>query len=264
VHVEEEYEQRYTPSPIGPVQVWVYCRHCRCRIQVRTVPAPDLPFRCFCGTWGTFAKFDVFSDEEEVRRFAATFETLYQETKALMREADMPMPATRMYSADEMRRLRAGEDVDASRDEDGPPSGEYSKQGKTDDLEKFRQRARELTDMVQRATDALQRHDLLGVVGRYAYAHRAVHAEARRLAYQACQSDVAAARAVLQEATSRHRRGEPVKLTFPLLKRYLTLLLEDKQPEQALEVARHVVSLGLPGYDDHVRKLEAQLGKGRA
>lgn len=261
MHVEEEYEQRYAPSPPGPVQVWVYCRHCRCRIQVRTVPAPDLPFRCFCGTWGTFGKFDVFSDEEEVRRFAATFETLYQETKALMREADLPMPATRMYSADEMRRLRAGEDVNVSRDEDGAPSGEHPKQGGTDDLEKFRQRCRDLTEMVQRATDPLQRHDMLGVVGRYAYAHRAVHAEARRLAYQACQSDVAAARAVLQEATARHRRGERVKLTFPLLKRYLNLLLEDKQPEQALEVARHVVSLGLPGYDEHVRKLEAQLGR---
>ena len=99
------------------------------------------------------------------------------------------------------------------------------------------------------------------MVGRYAYAHRAVHAEARRLCYQACQSDVAAARAVLQEATARHRRGEPVKLTFPLLKRYLALLLEDKQPEQALEVAQHVVSLGLPGYDEHVRKLKAQLGR---
>ena len=103
--IQEEYEQRYAPNPPAAVQVWVYCRLCRCRMQVRTLPAPELPFFCFCGNEGTLARFDVFTDEAEVARFAQTFEQLYQETKALMREAAMPMPKTRMYTAEEMKRL---------------------------------------------------------------------------------------------------------------------------------------------------------------
>ena len=263
--VEEEFEQRYAPHPPGPLQVWVYCRHCRCRIQVRTIPAPEVPFRCFCGSGGTLARFDVFTDEEEIRRFAATFETLYQETKALMRQADLPMPATAMYSAEEMRRLRAGEDIQAERRAKAEEEAESAELGRPgpgrDDLEAFRARSRELTEKVQRASDPLQRHDLLGVVGRYAFEHRALHPEARRLCYQACQRDVAGARDTLREATARHRRGERVTLTFPLFKRYLGLLVEDGQTEQALEVAKHFVALGLPGYEERVRKLEAQLAR---
>jgi hypothetical protein len=172
MQIEEEFEQRYAPDPLAPVQVWVYCRLCRCRIQVRTVPRPALPFRCFCGTSGTFAKFDVFASEPDAVRFATTFEELYQETKALLREAEIPVPQTRMYTPDEMRRLKAGEDVEAEAeaDEEELPRPK----GATDDLPTFQRRARELTEAVQRATDPLARHDALGAIGRYAFAHRAL------------------------------------------------------------------------------------------
>jgi hypothetical protein len=268
--IQEEYEQRYVANPPAAAQVWVYCRLCRCRMQVRTIPTPDLPFCCFCGNDATLARFDVFGDEAEVTRFAQTFEQLYQETKALMREAAMPMPKTRMYTADEMRRLKAGEDVEepASPEPAGSDvserdaeSGEFARPslGSTDDAPTFLRRSRELTEAVQRARDVLQRHEALAQVGRYTYAHRTVHAEARRLCYQACYSDVSLARETLREATARYRKGERVVLKFSLFKRLVAMLVEDDQPERALEVAMHAQSLGIPGYDDHVSRLRAQL-----
>lgn len=251
---EREFEQRYTAGPSAPVQVWIYCRQCRCRIQVRTIPLPTLPFRCFCGAAGTFAEFDVFSDEEEIRHYAATFETLYQETKALMRQADMRMPRTAMYSAEEMRRLLASEESGGGEITRAPLSDQ-------EDLETFRARSRALAEQVQRATDPIQRHELLGELGRHAYAHRMHHDEARRLCHQTCQSDLALAQEVLRAAAERHRRGEQVRLSFPMFKRYLQLLAEDGQLARALEVARHIVALGLPGYEEQVRRLEAALAR---
>lgn len=251
--VEGEFEQRYAPRPPAPVQVWVYCRHCRCRIQVRTIPEPTVPFRCFCGTAGKFAQFDVFSDEDEVRSFASTFETLYQETKALMRGADMTMPRTAMYSADEMRRLLSSDEASGGGEITRVPASDQ------DDLETFRRTVRELNEKLRRATDLLQRHDLMGELGRHAYTHRADHPEARRLCHQVCENDLAIAREVLREATERHNRGVEVRLSFPLFKRYLNLLAEDGQLQKALEVARHVVGLGLPGYEEQLKKLEARL-----
>lgn len=261
--IQEEYEQRYAPDPPAAVQVWVYCRLCRCRIQVRTIPRPDLPFRCFCGNEATFARFDVFADEAEVTRFAQMFEQLYQETKALMREAAMPMPKTRMYTADEMRRLKAGEQVEPEEGgEREPESGEFPRpQLATDDAPTFLRRSRELTEAVQRARDVVQRHEALSQVGRYTFAHRERHAEARRLCYQACYSDVSLARETLREATARYRKGERVSLKFPLFKRLITMLCEDQQPERALEVAQHAQSLGVPGYDEHVARLKAEVAK---
>jgi hypothetical protein len=261
--IQEEYEQRYVPNPPAAVQVWVYCRLCRCRIQVRTIPRPDLPFCCFCGNDATLGRFDVFTDEGEIARFAQTFEQLYQETKALMREAAMPMPKTRMYTADEMRRLKAGEEVEPPEQPEPAreaESGEHARPAlSTDDAPTFLRRSRELTEAVQRARDVVQRHEALTQVGRYTYAHRAVHAEARRLCYQACYSDVSLARETLREATARYRKGERVLLKFSLFKRLVSLLLEDDQPERALEVALHAQSLGIPGLDDHVPRLRAQV-----
>jgi hypothetical protein len=271
--IQEEYEQRYAANPPAAVQVWVYCRLCRCRIQVRTIPTPDLPFRCFCGNEATFARFDVFTDEGEVARFAQMFETLYQETKALMREAAMPMPKTRMYTADEMRKLKSGELVEpadetsASSDEgsgerEAPESGEFPRPVlATDDAPTFLRRSRELTEAVQKARDVFVRHEALNAVGKYTFTHRERHIESRRLCYQACYSDVSLARELLREATARFRRGERVVLKFSLFKRLITLHCEDDQPERALEVALHAQSLGIPGYDDHVLRLKAQVAK---
>ena len=263
--IQEEYEQRYTPHPPAAVQVWVYCRLCRCRIQVRTIPRPDLPFRCFCGNDASLGRFDVFADEAEAARFAQTFEQLYQETKALMREAAMPMPKTRMYTAEEMKRLKAGEEVEPA-DEAAEPeeaeSGELARPAlAVDDAPTFLRRSRELTEAVQRARDVVQRHEALSQVGRYTFSHREKHAEARRLCYQACYSDVSLARETLREATARYRKGERVVLRFPLFKRLVAMLVEDDQPERALEVALHAQSLGIPGYDDHVQRLRAEVAK---
>lgn len=260
--IQEEYEQRYDKTVRDPMQVWLYCRLCRCRIQVRTIPRPDLPFRCFCGTQGTFAKFDVFADEEEVRRFAQTFEQLYQETKALLLEAEMPMPATRIYKADEIRRLKAGLAADEGSEgaraniesSDEPPLPII-------DANQFRQRSREMTDAVQRAPDVLARHEALTELGRYCYQLRSINPEARKLCFQACEHDVQLARETLKEATARWKRGERIVLKFSLFKRLITLLCEDKDYERALEVGMRAVSLGLPGYEERVEKLRSQVAR---
>src|SRR4051794_24803236 len=108
----EDFEQRYDANATEPLQVWIFCRLCRCRVQVRTVPRPNMPFRCFCGNAGAFTSFDVFRLEEDVVRFAKTFEELYQETKTLLREAEMPMPRTQVYKPGQLKKILAGEEED--------------------------------------------------------------------------------------------------------------------------------------------------------
>jgi hypothetical protein len=258
--VNDEFEQRYDPVVREARAVWVYCRLCRCRMQVRTVARPELPFRCFCGNAGTLAKFDVFQDEEETRRFAGTFEDVYQTTKKLLKEAEMPLPETRMYRAEDIKRMKAGLDkerprhVDSS-DEEAVPA--------VLDAASYKKAAKALTDALARATGPLARHEALSALGTYAYACREQFPDARRLCYQACETDVGMAREVLADATARFKGGETLRLKFPLFKRLVLLLVEDKRLGEALEVAGKAVALGLPGYEEKVEKIRAQLARKR-
>ncbi len=254
--VPEEFEQHYPAPSEQPVQVWVFCRLCRCRIQVRTVPTPALPFRCFCGYAGTLAKFDVFAAEEAARRFAGTFEQIYQATKELMQEAEMPLTRTARYSPEEVARFRAHvASVTDSVEEEVPLRlpGE--------DAASFGQAVRRFGDLINRARDVLARHEALSSLGVFAFARRAAVPEARRVCYQACEADLQIAGAVLAEATRRHRAGEPVALKFALIKRLVMLLTEDKQLPRALDVAVRGAQLGLPGYEERIQMLRAEIAK---
>jgi hypothetical protein len=256
--VSDDFEQKYDAALSAPVQVWLYCRLCRCRIQVRTVPRPTLPFRCFCGNSATFSKFDVFAKEEEVVRFAKTFEELYQTTKSFMQEAEMPMPKTRMYQTGELEKYiteARNERVDQSMDES------ESEAEAPETPAHYKEQVRELTGKVQKAQDVLERHEALSALGRFLFPRRDRFQDARRFCYQACDADVALARDVLREAAARRQRGEPIQLRFSLFKRLIALNTEDKNLERALEVAQRAVALGIPGYDDKVAKLKAQLGE---
>jgi hypothetical protein len=254
VQIEEEFEQRYDATGVEPVRIWIFCRLCRCRMQVRCVPRPALPFRCFCGHAGAFASFDVFTDEDEVRRFTSTYEQIYQTTKDLLRDAEMPMPQTRIYRADEIRRLKRGEPSEVFDSSEEAP-------GIADDERAFETEAARIWEKAQRAGTAMEKHDALSELARVAYARRDRSPRARSLAYQACEADVKIGRDLLREAMARHKNGERVALKFPTWKRLVALLVEDKQHERALEVASRAVQLGLPGYEEKVDKLRAHLGK---
>lgn len=253
--VAEEFAQNYPPQGDEPAQVWLFCRLCRCRIQVRTLPRPELPFRCFCGYGATFAKFDVYTDEDECRRFAGTFEEIYQTTKKLLAEAEMPMPTTRMYRADEIRRIKAGGHDDSTEEE-----SEASQPDKEDE-KSFRAATRVYTDAVVKAKDVLERHEALAKLATYAYTRRTQFQDAKRVCHQACETDVQMAHEVVKEATRRWKRGEPVKLKFPTFKRLILLYVEERQLERALEVAVKGAQLGLPSYDDRVQMLRSQIAK---
>ncbi len=256
-HGQEEFEQRYERNAKSPLQVWLFCRLCRCRVQVRTIPRPELPFRCFCGNAATLGKFDVFQDEEEARRFAKTFEDVYQTTKELMRGADMPMPQTQFYSAEDIKKIKAGIDPQAAPDEVSD-SSEEEPRFTPEDGAGFKRASKELTDAVVKARDLIERHEALGNVARWAFARRSLP-EARRLAYQACESDLQIAASVVQEATRRYRSGEKLRLKFPTFKRLVQLLVEDKQLEKALGIATRAAQLGLPGYEEKIEALRAKL-----
>ncbi len=253
--VPEEFEQRYPPPSHEPVQVWIFCRLCRCRMQVRTIPEPRLPFRCYCGYGANLAKFDVFADEDEARRFVGTFEEIYQTTKKLLQEAEMPMPTTRMYKADEVRRIKAGQSGTDDSTEEEP------EQEKGEDDKAFRAATRQFTDAVVKAKDVLERHEALAKLGSYAFARRAHFPDAKRVCHQACETDVQMAHEVVKEATRRWKRGEAVKLKFPTFKRLILLYVEERQLDRALEVAVKGAQLGLPGYDERVQMLRNQIAK---
>jgi hypothetical protein len=258
--VNDDFEQKYDATLEDPVQVWLFCRLCRCRVQVRTVPRPQLPFRCFCGNAGTFLQFDVFAQEDEVVRFAKTFEDLYQETKNLLREAEMPMPGTQVYKPGELKRLLAAEDArasalpDATTDEasdvgDGEAEGEA----------RSKDAVRDLMAAVQDAPDILARHEAMNALGKYLFPRRKRSAELKRLCYQTCEAQAGSAREVIREASARFRQGKAQKLSFPLVKRLVALLTEDGKLEKALEAAQRAAALGIPGYDERVKKLRAKL-----
>ena len=258
MNLEEEYEQKYEAGDSEPVQVWVFCRLCRCRVQIRTNPRPELPFRCYCGQQGTLERFDVFSEEDEARRFASTFEEIYQATKELLQGANMPIATTAHYSPEQMRALKdgTGDAVIDSAEEEAPP------QMRTEDAEAgFKKTTRVLTDAVVRARDILEKHEALTQLGVYVFARRTHFADARRLCYQACESDVRMATDVVREAARRHRLGEQVRLRFSLFKRLIMLYVEDRQLERALQVAIRGTQLGLPGYEERIQLLRAQLAK---
>jgi hypothetical protein len=257
VKTDEEFEQKYETGGDEPVQVWVYCRLCRCRVQIRTKPTPELPFRCYCGQQGTLGTFDVFSEEDEARRFASTFEDIYQATKELLHGANMPMVTTGQYSPEQMRALKEGRDpVIDSAEEEAPPLM------RTEDAEAgFKQTTRVLTDAVVRAHDILEKHEALTQLGVYVFVRRSQFADARRLCYQACETDVHMATDVVKEAARRHRLGQPVRLKFSLFKRLIMLYVEDRQLERALQVAIRGTQLGFPGYEERIQMLRAQLAK---
>jgi hypothetical protein len=258
--MNDEFEQKYDAKLDDPVQVWLFCRLCRCRVQVRTVPRPQLPFRCFCGNEGTFLQFDVFAKEEDVVRFAKTFEDLYQETKNLLREAEMPMPGTQVYKPGEIKRLLAAEDARASARADAT-SDEASDVGDEAEGDGRKDAVRELMAAVQDAPDLLTRHEAMNALGKYLFPRRKRNAELKRLCYQTCEAQVGSARDVIREASARYRQGKPVQLSFPLVKRLVALLTEDGKLEKALEVAQRAAALGIPGYDERVKKLRAKLDR---
>lgn len=272
--MQDDFEQRYSADLEEPVQVWIFCRLCRCRVQVRTIPSPTLPFRCFCGNTGTFAQFDVFAREDDVVRFVKTFEELYQETKLLMQEAEMPMPRTQTFKPGELMRLmsqgtpeqaqepshsgerRLSSSLEQTMDEVSSEVG-----GPEEVAERYESQVRALTNAVQKAADVLARHDALTALGKFLYPRRKQVADAKRLCYQACEAQVASARDVLQEASARWKQGEKVQLSFPLFKRLVALLSEDGKHEKALEIAQRAAALGIPGYDERVAKLRQKLGR---
>jgi hypothetical protein len=260
VNIEEEYEQRYDARLAEPIQLWIFCRLCRCRLQIRTLARPNLPFRCYCGYAGTLSKFDAFEDEDAARRFATTFEDVYQTTKQLMKDAQLPVQNTQIYKPDVMARIKAG----LPTQHDQPPSSlEASTEEEAPELDpnEFRQTARDMTEAVTRARGVLERHEALSKVAVYAFPRRGMLPEARRLCYQACESDVHLATAVVHEATSRFKGGERVKLKFQAFKRLIILCVEDGELERALHVALRGQQLGLPGYEDKVEKLRAQIAR---
>lgn len=267
--MQDEFEQRYTEGGEQPIQVWLFCRLCRCRIQVRTKPSRKLPFRCFCGNQGTFAQFDVFAREEDVVRFVKTFEELYQETKQLMAEAEMPMPRTQTFKPGELQRLMAsGSTEDA---EPGRPTSSLEQTmdevtsdvgGAADDVaERYDAQVKTLTAAVKEARGVIERNEALTALGKFLYPRRKQVGDAKRLCYQACEAQVSSARDVLAEASRRWKQGERVSLSFPLFKRLIALLQEDGKVEKALEVAQRAAAIGIPGYDERVAKLRGKLGR---
>jgi hypothetical protein len=257
--VSDEYEQRYDASRKEPLAIWLFCRLCRTRIQLRTVPRKELPFRCFCGYAGTLSAFDVFEDEDEVRKFAKTFEDLYQTTKALMKEAEMPLPATRFYSTEDAKRIVSGERAAAAE----PSLSDSSERpaAPTEDEASYRRTSRTLADAVVDAPDLLARHDALTKLSGFLFARRARYPDAKRLCHQACTADVQSARDVVAEAGVRHRRGERVKLTFPSFRQLVTLYEEENLFDRALEVASRAAALGLPKFDESIARLRAKLAR---
>jgi len=242
VDVESEYTQKYPATGNEPLQVWIYCRLCRCRIQVRTVPRQNLPFRCFCGHAGTFAEFDVFQDENEVRRFAQTFEEIYQTTKRFLREADMPAPPkTAMYGANEAARILA--------------------ESNETDPDAFRARLGELAQAIGRAHDVIERHEAFVALAEYADEMIGNFPEARAHLVQACRMDVEQASAVAREAVARHKQGKPVKLKFPTFRILADLFEEEGNLAGALEVASRAKAIGLPGHEERISRLRTQVGQ---
>jgi hypothetical protein len=254
--VQEEFEQRYDATGNDPTKVWVFCRLCRCRIQVRTVPRPTLPIRCFCGYSGTLAKFDAFADEEEARRFATTFEDLYQTTKALLKEAEMPMPATRVYRPGDLQRALE-KDSGSSGDDDVTREAQLAA---NEDEATYRTRARSLTEAVGRTQEPIARHEALSRLGAFYFARRSARNDARRLCHQACGADAQTAALVVREAGVRMRRGEKIRLHFPSFRVLVTLHEEEGAIERALDTATRAAALGLTGYDETVSRLRALAG----
>lgn len=239
---DSECTQKYPTNGNEPIQVWILCRLCRCRIQVRTVPRPNLPFRCFCGYAGTLSAFDVLVDEDETRRLAQTFEEIYQTTKRFLREADMPAPPkTAMYGANEVARI-----LEESNEQD--PAA-------------FRAKLGELAAGIGRARDIIERHEALVALAEYADEQMGTFPEARAHLVQACRMDVEQASAVAREAVARHKRGQPVKLKFPTFRLLGDLMEEDGNLAGALEVASRAKALGLPGHEERISRLRAQIGR---
>lgn len=236
--------QEYDFTVEAPVQVWVFCRKCRCRLQVRMVPRPSLDFACLCGAHAPLAGFDVFDDEDRAREVAEQFELAYQATKEALSPI-IPMHQTSMLSAELVASLKAGMEASGSGEisamgEHEPPPNE------TEDA--YQARLAELMADVQAAgTDLLARHDALNAVARFGFERRHLRHAARTVCIRACEADLSKIHELIQAV--RATRSTNRRLKLPAFRQLVDIFKETGDVRRAREVAMMAKSVGMPGFD---------------
>jgi hypothetical protein len=246
----QENLQEYDPTVSDPVRVWVFCRDCRCRLQVRMVPRPALPFACLCGKRGALADFDVLDQEARAKEVAETFEVAYAATKEAL-SPFMDLQKTRMYNSGEFAALLESEEaapLEAKKEERFPPQpfeSEADFQGQLDTLMKALDGA---------GGDLLARHEALTDVAEFTFARRQLRSAARAFCVRACKGDIDQIRALIA-AVSQSNPG--ARLRFPSFRMLITIYEEAGDLKTALRVAKRAQRVGMPGFDAVIDRLKA-------
>ncbi len=243
-------------------ELWLYCRLCRRTFPVVFRPTtPAVKLKCLCGHEGPLSELDVFRDEAASREHAAFYERIYRAAKDALKDAGIPMPPSGKY-----RRVEDAADDSSFEsyfhelDDASALADAYVEREESDVTEVgLRAGLREFDRRLERATDPLERHEVLSELVEWTYVRRHLDERTLRRFLEACREDIALAERVTEEARVRKRRGEKVRVSFSSFKHLLRHLEEDDQLEDALEVAEQAAALGLKGYADRAARLRAEL-----
>lgn len=244
--------QEYDPTVSEPVRVWVFCRDCRCRLQVRMVPRPTLPFSCLCGNRGALGDFDVLDREERAREVAETFEVAYQATKEVLSPI-MTMKKTRMYhSSGDFRALleQKSEATPAADERHAPAAFESEAEYKTT-------LGRLMGALDAAGNDLVRRHEALTEVAEFAFPRRHLRSASRAFCVRACEADLQQIEALIRVV---RQTAPKTRLRFPSFRFLIKIHQEAGDLNEALRVAIRAKTTGMPGFEETIAELKAARG----
>lgn len=245
---DQENVQEYDATVSEPVRVWVFCRECRCRLQVRCVPRPELPFACLCGQQGTLAEFSVFDREERAKEVSGAFEVGYQAAKEAL-SSMMTFKKTRMYSVPA--------EVGSLLDESSDGSDRYAPKPFETEAEYQEQIDGLLARLEGSQKDVLARHEALTEIVRFTFPRRQLRSAAKAYCVRACQADLQQLDALVRQVQQARKVGATVRLTIPAFRKLIQIHQEDGNIPAALAVAVRARASGMPGFEETIAELKA-------
>jgi hypothetical protein len=241
--------QEYDPTLTAATRVWVFCRECRCRLQVNLVPRPNLPFACLCGHGGTLAEFDVMEREERAKEVAELFEVAYQASKEILAPI-MDFKKTRMFSgrfASLVQSVKGGGESEEQLTAHSPAAHESEAvyQAKLADL---------MATLDSAGAHPVARHGALNAIAEFTYERRHLRSASRAFCIRACESD----HELLEALFETIRKTNPdARLRLPSFKFLVEIYKEAGDIKKALRIAKRAQLIGLPGFDQRIEALEA-------
>jgi hypothetical protein len=235
-------------------ELYIYCRLCR-----RTYPVMFRPkkteqrLRCICGNEAPLTQLDVFRTQKDAEEHAAFYERIYQAAKSALRDAGLPVAPSGKFKLEE---LDGGDEVAHSYDQEADQSditasyvgpiedSDATAEAMEERLGEFRARVRESRN----GGDVLAYHDVLTDLVEWSWCRRHKHPRVMEWFLKACKEDIALASALVSTARIAARQGRKVKLTFSSFKHLILHLEEERQLEEAAQVADQAAELGLAGY----------------